>query len=110
MRFPGEELVAITSPLLPHRVVRGYEEPIGQVLESVNGVAIRNMPHLVELLRDSRDEYLIFRFAEDRSETLVFRRRELELATVQVMSENGIPHRTNSNVISVRESTPSPSR
>jgi hypothetical protein len=30
--------------------------------------------HLVEILRDSKDEYLTFRFAGELSETLVFRR------------------------------------
>jgi S1-C subfamily serine protease len=110
MRFPGEELVAVTTPLLPHRVVRGYDDPIGQVVESVNGVAIRNLRHLVELLSESREEYVIFRFAEDRAETLVFRRKELEAATSEVMSENGIPRRCTADVMADRESKPSPSR
>ena len=110
VRFPGEELVAVTTPLFPHRVARGYDDPIGQVVESVNGVAIRNLRHLVEVLRDARDEYVTFRFAEDRAETLVFRRKELEAATAEVMSENGIPRRGTPDVMGVWESKPSSSR
>jgi S1-C subfamily serine protease len=110
VRFPDEELVAVTTPLFPHRVARGYGDPIGQVIESVNGVAIRNLRHLVESVRDARDEYVIFRFAEDGSETLVFRRKELEAATPDVMSENGIPRRGSANVMTVWESKPSSSR
>ena len=110
VRFPGEELVAVTTPLFPHRVVRGYGDPIGQVVESVNGVAIRNLRHLVEVFRDNRDEYVTFRFAEDRSETLVFRREELEAATAEVMSENGIPRRGTPEMMAVWESKPSSSR
>jgi S1-C subfamily serine protease len=106
-RFPGEELVAVTTPLFPHRVARGYDDPIGQVVESVNGVAIRNLRHLVEVLRDARDEYVTFRFAEDRAETLVFRRKELETATAEVMSENGIPRRGTADVMAVWENKPS---
>ncbi len=93
MRFLGEELVAVTSPLFPHKIARGYGDPIGQVIESVNGVAIPHLRHLVEVLRDTRDEFVTFRFAEDQAETLVFRRKEVEEATKEVMSENGIPRR-----------------
>ncbi len=110
VRFPDEELVAVTTPIFPHRVARGYGDPIGQVIESVNGVAIRNLRHLVETVRDARDEYVIFRFAEDGSETLVFRRKELEAATADVMSENGIPRRGTSNVMTVWDSKPPSSR
>jgi S1-C subfamily serine protease len=48
VRFPDEELVVVTAPMLPHRMTRGYGEPIGQVVESVNGVKIKNLRHLVE--------------------------------------------------------------
>ncbi len=110
VRFADEELVAVTTPLFPHRIVRGYDDPIGQVVESVNGVAVRNLRHLVETLREARDEYVIFRFSDDRSETLVFRRTELEAATAEVMSENGIPRRGISRVMAVWESKPKSSR
>jgi S1-C subfamily serine protease len=110
VRFPGEELVAVTTPLFAHRVSRGYDDPIGQVVESVNGVAIRNLRHLVEVLRDNHDEYVTFRFAEDRAETLVFRRKELEAATAEVMSENGIPRRGTPDLMAIWEGKPSSSR
>jgi hypothetical protein len=110
MRFPGEELVAVTSPLFPHRIARGYSDPIGQTVESVNGLVIRNLRHLVEVLRDSRDEFVAFRFAEDRAETLVFRLKELEEATKEVMSENGIPRRGSPEMLAVWNSKPASTR
>ncbi len=109
-RFPGEELVAITTPLLPHRVARGYDDPVGQVVESVNGVPIRNLRHLVQVLRDAREEYVTFRFAEDVVETLVFPRKELEAATAEVMAENGIPRRATPELMAVWEGKPSSPR
>jgi hypothetical protein len=90
-RFPSEELVAVTTPLLAHRLARGYDDPVGQVVESVNGVPIRNLRHLVQELRDTREEYVTLRFAEDHAETLVFPQKDLEEATAEVMAENGIP-------------------
>ncbi len=60
----------MTSPMLPHRMTRGYGEPIGQVVESVDGTKIKNLRHLVETIRDGRDDFLTFRFAEDGAETI----------------------------------------
>src|SRR5262249_53360157 len=54
VHFPSEELVVVTSPMLPHRMTRGYDEPIGQVVESVNGTTVKNLRHLVETIRDCR--------------------------------------------------------
>jgi S1-C subfamily serine protease len=101
VRFPGEELVAVTSPMLPNRMTRGYGEPIGQVVESVNGVRIKNLRHLVETIRDGKDDYLTFRFAEDGSETMVFRRKPMLDATGPLMSQNGIPHRGSDDVMAI---------
>ena len=36
-RVPGEELVVVTAPMLPNRITRGYGEPFGQIVETVNG-------------------------------------------------------------------------
>jgi S1-C subfamily serine protease len=101
--FPGEQLVVVTSPLLPHPIARGYEEPLGQVIETINGTKIRNLGHLVEVIRDCQDEYLTIRFAEEYAETLVFRRGDMESATAQVMTENGIPRRGSADVLAIWE-------
>src|SRR5262245_45140427 len=52
VRFPGEELVVVTSPMLKHKIAKGYLDPLGQVVKEVNGTPIKNLRHLVELLRD----------------------------------------------------------
>jgi S1-C subfamily serine protease len=99
VHFPGEELVVVTSPMLPNRMTRGYGEPLGQVVESVNGARIKNFRHLVEVIRDCRDEFLTFRFAEYGAETMVFRRKAMLDATEPLMSQNGIPHRGSDDVM-----------
>jgi hypothetical protein len=101
VHFPGEELVVVTSPMLPHRMTKGYGEPIGQVVESVNGTRIKNLRHLVETIRDCRDEFLTIRFAEEGSETMVFRRQPMLDATEPLMSQNGIPRRGSEDVLPV---------
>jgi len=100
-RFPGEELVVVTAPLLRTRITKGYAYPFGQVVSEVNGTKIKNLAHLVELIRTCKDEYLTFRFAEDYAETLVFRRKAMLEATEPLMSENGIPRRGSDDVLAV---------
>jgi S1-C subfamily serine protease len=99
--FPGEQLVVVTAPLLRTRMTKGYVDPFGQVLSEVNGTKVKNLAHLVDLIRSSKDEYLTFRFAEDYSETLVFRRKAMLDATESLMSENGIPRRGSDDVLAV---------
>ena len=101
VRFPGEELVVVTAPMLPNRMTRGYGEPIGQVIESINGTRIKNFRHLVETIHDCRDEFLTFRFVEEGAETLVFRRQAMLDATEPLMSQNGIPRRGSDDVMAV---------
>jgi hypothetical protein len=90
VRFPGEELVAVTAPMFVHKIAKGYGDPVGRVVKEVNGVPVRNLRGLVETIRDCTDEYLTFRFAEDWSEVLVFNRKEMEKATEEILDENGI--------------------
>ena len=71
-------------------MTKGYVDPFGQVVSEVNGTKVKNLAHLVELIRSNTDEYLTFRFAEDYSETMVFRRKAMLEATEPLMSENGI--------------------
>jgi S1-C subfamily serine protease len=87
---PGEELVVITSLLFDHRIAKGYSSPIGMIVEQVNRQKVKNLAHLVALLRDSKEEYLEFRFAEVGAEVLVFRRTEMEKATEEILEDAGI--------------------
>ncbi|MGH7817665.1 MAG: PDZ domain-containing protein, partial [Candidatus Binatia bacterium] len=91
--FENEELVVVASPVFPHRITRGYDDPNRAVLSEVNGVKLKNLLHLVELLRDSRDEQISFKFAASgvlTHETMVFNRAELKEATSKILEENGI--------------------
>jgi S1-C subfamily serine protease len=88
--FPGEELVVVSSPFLPHKLATGYSSPAGFVVKTINGTPIKNLKHLVEVLRDSRDEFLVFTFDNRGGEAPVFSRRELLAATDEILTDNGI--------------------
>ena len=88
--FPGEELVVVSSPLLPHKIAKGYGSPQGGVVKEVNGVAVKNLRHLVELLAGAREEFVTLTFAQAGGEALVFRRAEAEATTDELLGDNGI--------------------
>jgi hypothetical protein len=98
---PDEELVVVTAPLLPHKIARGYGDPFGQVVKDVDGVKIKHLRHLVEVLRDGKGEFLTIRFHGEFSETLVFPRKAIDESTAELMSENGIPKRGTDEVMAV---------
>jgi S1-C subfamily serine protease len=91
--FENEELVVVSSPLFPSRITRGYDDPNRSVVSEVNGIPVKNLRHLVEILRDSRDERISFKFASSgvlTHETMVFNRGDLMEATAKILEENGI--------------------
>jgi S1-C subfamily serine protease len=84
------ELVLVPGPLFPHRISKGYSSPAGSVVKSVNGTAIRSLAHLVELLRDLKDQFVTIEFDGRLGEALVFSREEMLAATEQILTDNGI--------------------
>ncbi len=88
--FPGEELVMVPSPFLPHRLAKGYDSPQGAVVKTINGVAVKNLQHAVELLRDARGEFITIDFDRRGGEAIVFSRKELAAATEELLTDSGI--------------------
>jgi S1-C subfamily serine protease len=87
--FPNEELVLVAAPSFPHRLTKGYDNAVSRAVRAVNGIPIKNLRHLVEVLRDSRDEFLTFEFI-GRGETLIFPRKEMIDSTDDILSDNGV--------------------
>jgi S1-C subfamily serine protease len=101
--FEGEELVVIPAPMFPHRLDVGYSSPIMKVVKAINGVPIRNLRHLVETLRDSKDKYLSIRFADHASESIVFNRQEILAATDEILTDNGVRQQASDDLRAVWE-------
>ncbi len=99
--FPGEELVVVPSPFFPHKLVNGYSSPAGGVVKAVGGVRIKNLRHLVEVLRDGKDEFVTISFVQPGYETLVFKRKEIEASTEEILNDNGIRAQGSAELMSV---------
>jgi len=88
--FEGEELVLVTSRMFPHKIKKGYDEVFGCTVSHVNGVPVKNLRHLVQMLRLASGDFIEFRFADWMAEALVFRRTEFMAATEEILTDNGI--------------------
>jgi S1-C subfamily serine protease len=85
-----QELVILPAPLFPHALSKGYSDPTGCVVKSVNGAAVRSLAHLVALLRDLKDDYLTLDFDNRASEAMVFPRAQLVASTEAILTDNGV--------------------
>ena len=105
--FEGERLVVVTSPFFPHKLAKGYGNPSWQVVKAVNGHPIKNLAHLVEVLRDLKDEFVTFEFnARTTGETFVFPRAEMIAATNEILTDNGIRSQGSPDILKIWETKP----
>jgi S1-C subfamily serine protease len=104
--FDGEQLVVISSPFFPDKLSTGYSPPNYQVVKSVNGIHIKNLNHLVEVLRDSKDEFITIEFDYKGGETLVFPRKELLASTDEILTDNGVRSQGSPDTLAVWNAKP----
>jgi S1-C subfamily serine protease len=100
-----EELVIIASPLFPHPIAKGYGSHAGVVVAAVNGRPIRSLRHLVGVLRDLKDELVVFEFAGRGGEALVFPRKDMVAATEAVLTDNGIREQASADLLAIWKGT-----
>ncbi|MBI2496619.1 MAG: trypsin-like peptidase domain-containing protein [Opitutae bacterium] len=104
--FPGEQLVFVPSPFLPHRLSKGYGMPALKVVESVNGIKIRNLAHLVSLLRDAKEKFIVIEYATKSAETMVFPLAETLAATDEILNDNGIRAQGSQGLMAIWNAKP----
>ena len=99
--FPGEELVIVSSPMFPHRIGKGYGNPIAKVVKELNGQKVKNLKQLVETLRDSKEKYITITFDDRNSETMVLDRLETLKATDEILSDNSVRQQASEDILPV---------
>ena len=87
--FEGEEIVTLGYGLLPHKTSKGYTLSPFSVVSRINGAAVRNLAHAVELIRDAKGEFLTIDVAGVGT-PLVFRREEIFKATEEILADEGV--------------------
>ncbi len=99
--FDSEGLVIVSSPLFPDKLSRGYPNPFGEVVKSVNGIPIKNLKHLVEVIRDSRDEFIDIEFYGHLAPPLIFPRVDMAADTDIILMDNDIRSQGSPDVMSI---------
>jgi len=84
------ELVVVSSPFFPNKIVNGYSNPAGSVVYSVNGIRIKSLTHLVGVLHDLKDPFVTFEFDQKGGEALVFSRPAILAATDDILTDNDV--------------------
>lgn len=100
------ELVTAGLSFLPHAITKGYSDPWFGVIKKFNDVEVRNVKHLVELMRDSKEEYFVFEFVGEGYETYVFERGKFLAATEEVLDDNGIRRQGTPELLKVWNDEP----
>ncbi len=93
-----EQLIIISSRMFSHRITKGYGDPLAQVIKDINGIKIRNIRHLVEVIQNSK-EYIEINFEGNYVETMIFRKAEMDAVTEEILTENGIRFQCSSDLI-----------
>lgn len=96
-----EELVVISSPFFPNKLVTGYSNRFGSVVYSINGTQVRSLKHLVSVLRDLKDELVVIHFDQRNGETMVLPRKAMLEQTESVLSDNGIRSQGSPDMMAV---------
>ena len=105
--FPGEGLVVISSPFFPHKLGQGYSNPRMQVVKKVNGIPVKNLTHLVAILRDARDEFISIECATLYGETMIFPRKAMLAATDDILTDNDVRSQGSPDTMLVWNAKPS---
>lgn len=89
----GQDKYVMISDVLADMSTEGYVGSGGLHVRTMNGVKVRNLAHLVELMEGSKDEF--FRFGidsgEENDDLMVFDAAALRGATKRVMERYAIP-------------------
>ena len=106
--FDGEELVIVSSPAFPHKLVKGYNSLLGgEVVKAINDTDIKNLKHIVEVLRDSKTDFIKLEFSQRGGETMIFPRKDMVNATEEILTDNGIRSQGSPDTLAVWNSKPS---
>jgi len=88
---PDEEIVSTVCQILPHKLTKGYEITPLSVVTHVNDQPIRNLRHMIQLIKENKEEFIIFRFEDEYEEKIVLEPKRVEKYTPEILRNNNIP-------------------
>jgi len=76
-------------------------------VKKVNGIPVKNLNHLVEILRDARDEFITIECDSRFSETMIFPRAQMLAATDAILTDNGVRSQGSPDTLAIWDAKPS---
>ncbi|MEW6744760.1 MAG: trypsin-like peptidase domain-containing protein [Planctomycetota bacterium] len=89
-REQGEELVVTCCPILPHKLTKGYDIGMLWVVTRLNGQVIRNLRQMIELIKQNKEEFLVFEFGEMGDGKVVLDPALVEQYASEILRNNNI--------------------
>ncbi|HIE11058.1 MAG TPA: serine protease [Kiritimatiellae bacterium] len=89
LRRPERDEVVLMTKVLASSVNEGYHKWNNWVVEKVNGVPVRNLRHLVELVEGSRQMFVVFE--NDKRQKIILDRSKAIEATPEILKTYHIP-------------------
>jgi S1-C subfamily serine protease len=96
-----EDLVVVSAPFFPHRLISGYDNRFGSVVYSINDIPVRSLRHMVQVLRDMKDELVVIKFDQRSGESIVLPHKKVVEATEEILSDNGIRFQASTDLMDV---------
>ena len=82
--------LVILSMVLGDEVNIGYQNIVSELVSSVNGVKVRNLRHLIEMLEEKQDGYAIIRFDQE-NRPLILDLKQFRAATPRILEKYQLP-------------------
>jgi S1-C subfamily serine protease len=96
-----EDLAVVSSPFFPHRLVSGYDSRFGAVVKAINDIPVKSLRHLVEIIRDMKDELVVLKFDQRSSESIVLPHAQMLQSTEGILADNGIRFQASGDLMDV---------
>mmetsp|Transcript_116100 Transcript_116100/g.248348 ORF Transcript_116100/g.248348 Transcript_116100/m.248348 type:complete len:511 (-) Transcript_116100:97-1629(-) len=84
-----DEQVVVMTQILAHELTMGYENLENLRLQAVNGTAVRNLRHAMELIEACNEGYL--EMSLQHNLVLILKAEDAKKATAEVLEQHGIP-------------------
>jgi len=88
---PDDEIVVACSPIIPHKLNKGYSITPLSVVTHVNDQPIRNLRHMIQLIKDNKEDFIIFTFEEDYENKQVYSPERVSKYMPEILQNNNIP-------------------
>jgi S1-C subfamily serine protease len=95
---PNDELVTVCCRILPHKLTKGYGITPLSIVTHINNQPVKNLRQMIELVKEIKNEYIVFRFEQDYEEKIVLDPKRVARYQQEILRNNNIPSPCSDNL------------